>query len=176
MRNLRAAVPALLSAVIAIGSCSPREEGLLQARRALGSSLQEAIDRWGEPEHYTPDPLMESGHGFASWPDVAGARITAFSRMGRIIWVTYRFHRMDPFDEAEAFRLVGVDPDPKQARHLRSPGAKRWSPFGEYQKLTVSPATRMVAIGRDPMNRVQASELSTDPPVEAPSDSGSAPE
>ena len=172
MRSRRVAALVVLGAAIAAGSCSRQEGGLLVARQALGSSLEEAIDRWGEPEHYTPDPLMESGHGFASWSDVAGARITAFSRMGRIIWVTYRFLRMDPFDEAEAFRLVGVAPDPAQARHLRSPGAKRWSPFEGYQKLTVSPVTRMVAIGRDPMDRVQASELSS-PAAQPPSGSPS---
>lgn len=168
MRCRNCAVLVLLAAAVAIGSCSRREEGPLDARRALGSSLEEAIDRWGEPERYTPDPMRESGHGFASWPDVEGARITAFSRMGKIIWVTYRFQGMDPFDEAEAFRLVGVDPDPDQATRLRSPGARRWSPFERYQKLTVSPATRMVAIGQDPMNRVQASEAGapTRPPTE----------
>ncbi len=176
MKSIGGVVLALLITAVSMGSCSRQEEGLLHARRALGSSLKEAIDRWGEPEHYTPDPHMESGHGFASWPDVAGARITAFSRMGKIIWLTYRFQRMDPFDEAEAFRRVGVDPDPDQATHLRSPGAKRWSPFESYQKLSVSPATRMVAIGRDPMNRVQASELTRVPPGETSSEGGSAPE
>ena len=164
MRCRNGAVALLLTAAVAMGSCS-REAGMLDARQALDGSLEEAIDRWGEPERYTPDPLREGGHGFASWPDVEGARITAFSRMGKIIWVTYRFQDMDPFDEAEAFRLIGVDPDPDRATHLRSPGARRWSPFERYQKLTVSPVTRMVAMGHDPMNRVQASEVQAPGPA-----------
>ena len=161
MTNSRGSAFALICALLASGSCAREEERPLDVHRVLGSSFEEVSERWGKPEQYTADPMVPEGHGYGSWPNVMGARITAFSRMGKIIWVTYRFPDMEPWDEAEAFRLVNVDPPQDQARHLSStPGAKRWSPFEQYQKLTVSPVTKMVAIGHDPMNRVQPSEIS----------------
>ena len=148
----RWAVLVILVVALVSGSCSQDKQ--LDAHRVLGSSLEQMIERWGEPERYTPDPERQKGHGFAGWSDVLGVKITAFSRMGKIIWVTYRFRNMDPFDEVEAFNLINVDPDPDEVNHLTSPGAKRWTPFEDYQKLPVSPASKMVAVGNDPMHRV----------------------
>jgi hypothetical protein len=159
MRNRNNTTLVLLCVVASVwSSCDSGRP--LDARRVLGSSLQEASERWGEPVQYTEDPMHERGHGFASWQDVSGAKITAFSRMGKIVWLTYRFQKMEPFDEAQAFSLINVDPDPDQAHHLKTPGAKRWSPFEQYQKLTVSSVTKMVAVGDDPMSRVQPVEIS----------------
>ena len=148
----RWAVLGILVVALVSGSCSQDKQ--LDAHRVLGSSLEQMIERWGEPERYTPDPERQKGHGFAGWSDVLGVKLTAFSLKGKIIRVTYRFRNMDPFDEVEAFNLINVDPDPDEVNHLTSPGAKRWTPFEDYQKLTVSPASKMVAVGNDPMHRV----------------------
>lgn len=156
-RAALALVGVCFAALLSIGSCSREEAKPLDVNRVLGSTLGEVIERWGEPKMHTPDQQIDGVFGYASWPDVQGAKVTAFSKEGKIIWVTYRFPKMDPFDEAEAFRLVNVDPAQDQARLLRSPGAKRWTPFGKYQKLTVSPATKMVAAGEDPLGRVTPS-------------------
>lgn len=155
------AIALVFLSVVTSASFSCESGKPLDAHRVLGSSLESVIERWGEPMRYTADPNHERGHGFASWKNVQGARITAFSKMDKVIWVTYRFPEMEPFDEAEAFRLINLDPDPDQANHLKTPGAKRWSPFEKYQKLTVSPMTKMVALGRDLMNRKQAVVTST---------------
>ncbi len=145
----------VLAVLLFNGSCSREEAKPLDVNQVLGSSLEEAIERWGEPQAHTPDRGIDAPavFGYAMWKEVEGAKITAFSRGGNIFWVTYRFEKMDPFDEAEAFRLVNVDPPQDRARHLKSPGAKRWTPFGKYQKLIVSPVTRMVAAGDDPWGR-----------------------
>ena len=52
-------------------------------------------------------------------------------------YVTYTFWGMEPFDQKEALRRVGIRWPKAEPEHMWEDGSKRWQPFGEYEKLVL---------------------------------------
>ena len=149
--------------VAVLGISCAREEKPLDVHAVLGRSPEDLIERWGEPKQYKKDPGVGEKYGFALWPDIAGVRVFIAVKRGQVTWVTYRFEHMEPFDEAEAFRIINVEPPADEPVHKPGEeGTKRWKPFGKYGKygkMTVSPAIKFVGVGWDirlPMEKTMA--------------------
>ena len=140
-------------------SCSPEPEGVCQvaenvlnACEVLGSSPEELQERLGEPKQYRKE--TEHRFGFMRWPDIKGVRLFVAIREGKAVHVAYGFQGMDSFDEVEAFHLIGVKPPMKKPDWEGERGAKRWKPFGKYDRMTVNPYSKYVAIGITPMQEM----------------------
>jgi hypothetical protein len=58
---------------------------------------------------------------------------------------------MEPFDEGKAFEMIGVEAPEEGWKYVAGTKARRWSPFREYEKLTISPKTKVISIGTDPL-------------------------
>lgn len=141
----------LLGTLLILSACG-RQQGPLDLESVLGHRPDELIERWGEPTQHHPDPGVPGKFGFATWENVEGVRVFVVFTRGKVSWVTYRFEAMEPFDAAAAFEMIGVSPDPGEATDLPSePGAKRWEPFGQWRRLTINPASKLIAAGRDPL-------------------------
>lgn len=132
--------------ILAIVCCARRQESArLHAETILGSTAAELIERLGKP--------TQNREGrFVRWADVDGVRIfVAFDEgSDRASYVAYTFERMVPFDEAKAFQVVGLEPPAEGAKAYSDGKARRWQPYGKYDKLVVSTETRVIALGSDP--------------------------
>ena len=156
-------------------SCS-REPPPLDVHEVLGRSEAELIERWGEPRQHVQASGGRFGH--LLWEDVldTGVRVFVVIKGGEVSYVTYRFEEMDPFDEDEALRLIGAERPDADPQTMTTPGARRWRPYGPYEKLTLNPRTRFISVGSDPVRtRVGEMEGPGADPTEGSSDHGSGP-
>ena len=136
-----------LATVLLLGTaCAPEKP--LDAHALLASTPAAVQARLGEPKQYREE--TEKRMGFMRWEDVGGVKLFAAIKKGKIVYVTYNFAAMEPFDEAEAFRTIGLDPPQNEPEEIDKSQAKRWRPFGKYARLTVNPATKLISIGAHP--------------------------
>lgn len=142
---------ALTITVLILGVSCSREPAPLDMHEVLGRSEAELIERWGEPRQHVP--ASEGRFGHLLWEDVldTGVRIFVVIKGGEVTYVSYRFEEMDPFDEDEAFRLIGAEWPDAEPQTMTTPGARRWRPYGPYEKLTLNPRTRFISVGSDPV-------------------------
>ena len=137
----------LLATVLLLGpACAPQNP--LDAHALLASTPSAVQARLGEPKQYREE--TEKRMGFMRWEDVGGVKLFAAIKKGKIVYVTYNFAAMESFDEAEAFRTIGLDPPENEPEKIDKSQAKRWRPFGKYARLTVNPATKLISIGAHP--------------------------
>ena len=150
-------VALLITLLILDVSCS-REPAPLDMHEILGRGEAELIERWGEPRQHVP--ASEGRFGHLLWEDVldTGVRVFVVIKGGEASYVTYRFEEMDPFDEDEAFRMIGAERPQAEPQTMTTPGARRWRPYGPYEKLTINPRTKFISVGSDPV-RVPVGEL-----------------
>ena len=136
-----------LATVLLLGlACAPEEP--LDAHALLASTPSAVQARLGEPKQYREE--TEKHVGFMRWEDVGGVKLFAAIKQGKIVYVTYNFAAMEPFDQAEAFRTIGLDPPQNEPEKIDNSQAKRWRPFGKYARLTVNPATKLISVGAHP--------------------------
>ena len=81
------------------------------------------------------------------WKYIEGTWIFIILKDGRSTYVTYTLKEMDPFDQDEAFQILGIVP-PESLDWEWENEARRWKPFGKYEKLVVNPSTQAVTVGR----------------------------
>ena len=146
-----------IAVLFLVVSCS-REPAPLDVHEILGRSAAELIERWGEPGQHVP--ASEGRFGHLLWVDVldTGVRVFVVIKGGEVSYVSYRFEEMDPFDEDEALRLIGAERPDAEPQTMTTPGARRWRPYGPYEKLTLNPRTRFISVGSDPV-RVRVGEV-----------------
>ena len=149
--------PTVTALALVLGVSCSREPPPLDVHRVLGRSEAELIERWGEPWQHVE--ASEGRYGHLLWQDVldTGVRVFVVIKGGQASYVSYRFEGMDPFDEDEALRMIGVERPDAEPQTMTTPGAKRWRPFEAYDKLTLNPRTRFISVGSDPV-RVKAGE------------------
>lgn len=157
---------ALAVTVLVLGVSCSREPPPLDVHEVLGTSEADLIERWGEP--WQSVEASEGRFGHLLWQDVldTGVRVFVVIKGGEASYVSYRFERMDPFDEEEALRMIGVEAPDAEPQTMTTPGAKRWRPFGNYDKLTLNPRTRFISVGSDPV-RIKAGEAEGSGPEES---------
>lgn len=121
------------------------EKTFLDVHAILGSTPEELMERFGEPKPYIPEREGASD-GYMTWKDLYGVRVFAVIRDGRCAYVHYQFNEMDPFDEEAAFGIVGIERPEHEPELIPQSEAKKWKPFEHYDRLTVSPKTKGVAV------------------------------
>ena len=126
--------------------CARRQETApLHAEAILGSTAADLIERLGKP--------TQNREGrFVRWADVDGVRVFVAFEEGsdRAAYVAYTFESMVPFDESKAFEVVGLEPPADGAKAYSDGKARRWEPYGKYDRLVVSTETKVIALGTDP--------------------------
>ena len=80
------------------------------------------------------------------WKSVEGTRIYITVKDGRARYVSYTFRGLDPFDESEAFRCIGLEPPEQDPEQAWDNGAKRWISVGQYYKLVMNPVTKAITV------------------------------
>ena len=83
-------------------------ETYLDVHFVLGGSVEELVARFGEPDVYRPQ-LGDQPYGNIKWNDLKGVKVFAIIRDSLCTYVSYGFKKMDPFDEGEAFGIIGVE-------------------------------------------------------------------
>jgi len=149
MKAIKRAV--FLWALLAAFSCSSKPETLLQVERLLGGTPEELIARLGEPKQNRAE--SEGDFGFLSWPDVEGIHVLVVVKEGKGVYVSYRFVGMKSFDRAAALALIGVEEPEEEPKPVAGSRAERWQPFGEYERMTINPDTRLISIGSHPIQK-----------------------
>lgn len=131
----------LLSAAI-LTACA-REDKLLDAHQLLGRSPEQLKERLGEPRN----AREEAGDlpGWITWRDIDGVRVFVLIKDNQAMYVAYTFREF-PEDEDEALSLLNITKPRVEPQQL-SGRARRWTPFGEYDKLTINPDTGVIALG-----------------------------
>lgn len=150
---------ALLGLVCGGLACTPKPETRLQADRLIGSTPEELIDRLGEPKEERAE--TPGSFGFLSWTGIEGVHVLVLFREGKGCYVSYQFKDMAPFDEQKALALIGVELPDQPPEEVPNSRAKRWQPFGSYERLTINPDTRLISVGAHPSSLVdrQAGEV-----------------
>lgn len=143
---------AMLGLVCGGLACSPKPETLLQADRLIGSTPEELIERLGEPKEQRAE--TSGSFGFLSWDDIEGTRVLVIVRDGKGRYVSYQFKGMESFDEQKALELIGVELPDEPPEEVPRSRAKRWQPFGPYERLTINPDTRLISVGTHPASLV----------------------
>ncbi len=132
-------------------SCAPEKPQKptqkLNAYELLGSTPEDLIERLGEPIQFNKHKLIR-------WKDVDGVRVFAALEKGKVTYVSYIFEKMKRFNEAKAFKIIGIERPKEKGNRVSDTSARRWSPFGAYDKLTVMPRTKSITIGKDPVRKV----------------------
>ena len=119
-------------------------ETYLDVHFVLDSTPEELIERFGEPTSYNPE--REGILGNLLWKDVSGVRVLAVIKDGQCAYVHYTFKELEPFDENEALQIVGIERPEYEPQLFSKKGAKRWQPFEQYERLTVSPRVKGVSV------------------------------
>ena len=151
---MRVALPVT---VLILGVSCSREPAPLDLNEILGRGEAELIERWGEPKQHVPASEGRFGHLLGEDVLDTGVRVFVVIKGEEASYVTYRFEEMDPFDEDEALRMIGAEPE-AEPQTMTTPGARRWRPYGPYEKLTMNPRTKFISVGSDPV-RVPVGEL-----------------
>ena len=125
---------------------NPEGETYLDVHFVLGSRVEELVERFGEPDAYRPQ-LGNQPYGNIKWNDLKGVKVFAILKDSLCAYVNYGFVEMDPFDEMEAFRIIGVEPPEEEpAVSVPETGVKKWFPFEQYHRLTVSSQVKNVTV------------------------------
>jgi len=132
-------------ALLAALSCSSKPETLLQVERLIGGTPEELITRLGEPKQNRAE--TEGDFGFLSWPDIEGTQVLVVVKGGKGVYVSYRFVGMETFDRDAALALIGVEEPDAEPQPVAGSRAQRWQPFGEYERMTINPDTRLISVG-----------------------------
>jgi hypothetical protein len=119
-------------------------ETFLDVHFVLGSTPEELIERFGEPKPYIHE--REGVPGNMVWKNLYDVRVFTVIRDGRCAYVHYTFNELEPFDEGEAFQVVGIERPKHDPILIPQSEARRWKPFEEYDRLTVNPKTKGVAV------------------------------
>lgn len=127
-------------------SCAPEKR--LDAHALLGRTPAALQARLGEPKQHREE--IEDRMGVMNWTDVEGVKVFAAIKKGKAIYITYNFISMDTFDEAAAFRTIGVKRPEAEPEKLSKSNARRWQPFETYDRLTINPDTKLISIGSHP--------------------------
>ena len=136
------------SEMIAALKAAKRAEGetYLDVHFVLGSSLDELIARFGEPDAYRPQ-LGDQPYGNIKWNDLKGVKLFAITKDSTCAYVNYSFEAMDPFDEKRAFEIIGVErPEEEPTVSVFKTGVTKWYPFEQYHHMTVSSQLKNVTI------------------------------
>ncbi len=131
----------LLSAAI-LTACA-REDKLLDAHQLLGRSPEQLKERLGEPRNAREE--TEHLPGWITWRDIDGVRVFVLVQRNQTIYVAYTFREF-PEDEDEALSLLNITKPRAEPQHL-SGRARRWTPYGNYDRLTVNPDTGVISLG-----------------------------
>ena len=118
----------------------------LDVHFVLGSSAEELVARFGEPDAYRQQ-VGNQPYGNIKWNDLKGVKVFAILKDSLCAYVNYGFRTMDPFDETEALRIIGVEPPEEEpAVSVPETGVKKWYPFEQYHHLTVSSQVKNVTV------------------------------
>ena len=145
----RSGPAALLTLLWLACACSPEPETLLQADRLIGSTPGELTKRLGEPRVHNEE--TPNHFGSMRWEDLDGADVLVIVKGGEATYVTYHFSGAGPFDEADALTRIGVSLPESPPERLGDGGARRWQPCGNFERLTINPATRLISVGAFPL-------------------------
>ncbi|MCY3775776.1 MAG: hypothetical protein OXH11_07310 [Candidatus Aminicenantes bacterium] len=125
---------------------NPEGETYLDVHFVLGSSVEELVARFGEPDAYRPQ-LGSQPYGNIKWNDLKGVKVFAILKDSLCAYVNYGFQKMDPFDETRALRIIGVEPPGEEPSvSVLETGVKKWYPFEQYHRLTVSSQVKNVSV------------------------------
>jgi hypothetical protein len=138
-------------ALLAALSCSSKPETLLQVERLLGDTPEELIARLGEPKQNRAE--IEGDFGFLSWPDIEGTQVLVVVKGGKGVYVSYRFVGMETFDRDAALAIIGVEEPDMEPKPVAGSRALRWQPFGDYERMTINPDTRLISVGSHPIQK-----------------------
>jgi hypothetical protein len=133
-------------------SCSRKKEEKKKADQTyldvhivLGSTPEQLMKRFGPPTTQVAE--RDSIHfGTITWENIEGVRVFAVVKNEKCAYVHYTFKEMEPFEENRAFRVIGIERPQQAPQLIPQSQAKRWKPFGQYDRLTVNPETKGVAI------------------------------
>lgn len=121
---------------------SPKTD--LDLSYTLGRTKAQLEEHFGDADIFI---LKTADMSTIQWKYIEGTWIFIILKDGRSTYVTYTFKEMDPFDQDEAFQALGIGA-PKSLDWEWENDAKRWKPFGKYEKLVVNPKTQAVTVGR----------------------------
>ncbi|MFH1568084.1 MAG: hypothetical protein ABIL09_08810 [Gemmatimonadota bacterium] len=139
----------LLGGLLVLAACSRGPEPRLKAARLLGSEPEELKARLGEPRVHREE--QGTHYGSMRWEGIEGVDVLVIIKGGKGSYVSYQFSGMEPFDEAAALARIGVDLPEQAPQQVPDSRARRWQPFGEYDRLTINPDTKLIAIGTHPL-------------------------
>ena len=143
-RCSRTAVVVALIAVILPSTARAASKTDLDLSYTLGRTQVQLEEHFGEADVFIQKTADMST---IQWKYIEGTWIFIILKDGRSTYVTYTFKEMDPFDQDEAFRILGIVP-PASLDWEWENEARRWKPFGKYEKLVVNPNTQAVTVGR----------------------------
>lgn len=135
-------IPALLLSLASFG-CTSEEPQILDVHEVYGRTIDELQARLGEADVFI---RKSDDRVTLQWKSVEGTRIYITVKDGRARYVSYTFRGMDPFDESEAFRCIGLEPPEQDPEQAWDNGAKRWISVGQYYKLVVNPVTKAITV------------------------------
>ena len=133
--------------LMAIGVVFPSvaiSKDILDLSHTLGRTKVQLEDHFGEADIFIQKTADMST---IQWKYIEGSWIFIIIKDGRSTYVTYTLKDMEPFDQDEAFQILGIV-SPKSLDWEWENEAKRWKPFGQYEKLVVNPSTKAVTVGR----------------------------
>jgi hypothetical protein len=125
-------------------AASAASKTILDLTNTLGRTKVQLEEHFGEADIFIQKTADMST---IQWKYIEGTWIFILLKDGRSIYVTYTLKEMDPFDQDEAFQMLGIVP-PESLDWEWENEAKRWKPFGKYEKLVVNPSTQAVTVGR----------------------------
>ena len=132
--------------IAALKAAKVQGQTYLDVHYVLGSSVDELIARFGEPDAYRPQ-LGNQPYGNIKWSDLKGVKVFAMTKDSTCAYVNYSFKAMDPFDETEAFGIIGVErPEGEPQESVFKTGVTKWYPFEHYHHMTVSAKLKNVTI------------------------------
>ena len=150
-------VTALLGTIyLGFLACSSQPENPLQFDRLIGSNPDSLIARLGAPKQHKEESV--DGFGFMRWLDIGGVHVLVVIREGKGEYVSYQFRTMEPFDEQRALEMIGIGKVSASFDTIPRSRAKRWMPFGEYERLTINSDTRLVSVGKYPSPSIAEQE------------------
>ena len=141
----RAAIILSISFLSLAVSARAESKTILHLSHTMGQTRAALEERFGEADVFIKKTADLST---IQWKYIEGTWIFIILKDGRSIYVTYTFKEMDPFDEDEAFAILGITPPEDSLDWEWENEAKRWKPFGQYEKLVVNPKTKAVTVGR----------------------------
>lgn len=141
-------IPLLVAVLAGCGErpTEPTEpQPLLAVDQILNQDRAALVHRLGEPdsEFHRTETVMT-----IQWKDGDGDRTWVYVDLvdGQAAYVAYTFKGLEPFDLAEALRRVGLSVPTQEPSTAWENGAKRWRPFGRYNRLVVNPVLNLVVV------------------------------